>query len=152
MDIPYLDTSALAKWYLNEELSEEVEAYLLSLPRARISSLTVLELRCLLARRRRNREIRVEVELDIRAAFDEDVSQGHLEVVVLEDSHVVEAARLLDRLRDHPLRTLDALHLTIARSTSPALATADRVMAAAAAALGLEVQAFLSPGEWRGSP
>ena len=50
----------------------------------------------------------MEIELDIRAAFDEDVSQGHLEVVALDDSHGLEAARLLDRLRDHPVRTLGA--------------------------------------------
>ncbi len=35
--IPYLDTSALAKWYLNEVLSDEVEAFLRSVLFARIS-------------------------------------------------------------------------------------------------------------------
>ena len=40
---PYIDTSALAKWYLSEASSEELDA--------EISRLTVVEFRCLPARR-----------------------------------------------------------------------------------------------------
>jgi len=43
----------------------------------------------------------------------------------------------------HPLRSLDALHLAIARDAGCAsIATADRVLADAAAALGLEAVRF----------
>ncbi len=143
MQVPYLDTSALAKWYLNEEASDEVESYLRALPRALVSSLVALELRCLLARRRRSGEISVELELAVRATFEDDVSQGHLELLPLADSDLAEAMRLLDRLRDHPLRTLDAIHLAVARSTTTVLATADRVMVAAAEAAGFEVRSFV---------
>jgi predicted nucleic acid-binding protein len=44
----------------------------------------------------------------------------------------------------HGLRTLDALHLALVRATGlEVLATADRIMAAAAEALGLTVERFL---------
>ena len=50
MEPCYLDTSALAKWYLKEPLSERVEAFILTLPYGIISSLTRLEMACRLAR------------------------------------------------------------------------------------------------------
>ena len=46
----YLDTSALAKWYLNEVNSEAFVSYLQSLDSAVISSLTRTEVRSLLSR------------------------------------------------------------------------------------------------------
>jgi hypothetical protein len=46
------DTSALAKWYLNESFSGDVERYLMEHGPVAISDLTVVEMRTLLARRR----------------------------------------------------------------------------------------------------
>lgn len=57
MSGPYVDTSALAKLYLNERGSEQFEAFLLRQERAVISRLTALEFRCVLARRRRAQEL-----------------------------------------------------------------------------------------------
>lgn len=48
----YLDTSALAKWYLNESRSQEFTAWFQTQPDVHLSSLTLTEFRCLLARRR----------------------------------------------------------------------------------------------------
>ncbi|MFQ5738597.1 MAG: type II toxin-antitoxin system VapC family toxin [Acidobacteriota bacterium] len=141
----YLDTSALAKWYLNEPFSEAVEDFLRSLSQARISSLTTLEFRCLLARRRRAAEISALVENRAMAVFEQDVSDGCLVVLCVDDNAIQAAARLMATLPGHPLRALDALHLAIAGSARlQILATADRIMANAAAALGFEVKAFLS--------
>ena len=53
----YFDTSALAKWYLNEARSEDVEKYIQEHGPVNISDLTVVEMRCLLARRRREKSI-----------------------------------------------------------------------------------------------
>lgn len=143
-DTPYVDTSALAKWYLNEPLSEVVEAYLRSLPAAAISSLTAVELRSLLARRRRARDITAEQEMRCQAVFEDDIGQGYLRLLPLGDSHTQGAIRLIETLPTHPLRTLDALHLAIAREAGLAtLATADRVRAEAAAAMGLAVKTFV---------
>ena len=52
-----IDTSALAKRYLPESGSDEFDRFLGRMPSVSISRLTVVELRCLLARRRRNHEI-----------------------------------------------------------------------------------------------
>lgn len=143
MNVPYIDTSALAKWYLNEPQSEEFEDFISNQPGAAISRLGVVEFRCLLARRRRAGEINRKTEDSVQRAFDDDIRQGVLEVYPLEDLHAVAAAGLIARLPGQPLRTLDALHLAIAmeRSTK-VLATADRVMAAAGKSLGLQVVAF----------
>jgi len=140
---PYLDTSALAKWYLNEARSEEFERFLRAHDSAAISRLTVVEFRCLLARRRRAREISPPLERDLFAAFLEDISRGFLSAHPLEDAHAFAALEMLSTLKAIPLRTLDALHLAIAREISASLlATADLVMAQAATALGLQVARF----------
>ncbi len=59
---PYIDTSALAKWYLNEPRSEDFAAFITTLPSAAISRLTVVEFRCLLARRRRSGGVTEPIE------------------------------------------------------------------------------------------
>lgn len=63
-DGAYIDTSALAKRYLNEPGSDEVDQFLREQRRRTISRLGVLELRCLLARRRRAGEISADYERD----------------------------------------------------------------------------------------
>lgn len=55
-EIIYFDTSALAKWYLNEVGSGDVEKYIQEHGPVDMSDLTVVEMRCLLARRRRGGE------------------------------------------------------------------------------------------------
>jgi predicted nucleic acid-binding protein len=57
----YLDTSALAKWYLSESNSEQVSAYIVGLDIAIVSTLTKTEMRCLLARRKRTQEFDANV-------------------------------------------------------------------------------------------
>lgn len=139
----YLDTSALAKWYLNEARSDDVAVWLQAEAPVTISTLTALELRCLLGRRRRAGELTAEQEMRVFATFEQDVSDGHLRLYPLDDHATRAALNLLVQLADHPLRTLDALHLAVARDLScPRLATADRTMAAAAAALGFGVDRF----------
>jgi uncharacterized protein len=140
----YVDTSALAKWYLNEPGSEAFEAFITRRAVATISRLTVVEFRCLLARRRRAGELSAEAEIRAYRLFEGDLRRGHLDLYALDDFHAIAALGLLERLAaTHPLRTLDALHLAIAlEAAAPVLATADRVMAEAAIALGLEVVTF----------
>lgn len=143
MSIPYVDTSALAKWYLNERGSEEFEAFILGQERAAISRVTALEFRCLLARRRRAQELSARAESEVFKQFGSDVFNGYLEVHPLLDEHAHTAMNLLETLKEHPLRTLDTLHLAIAADLGiSVLATADRVMAQAAAALGFRVEVF----------
>ena len=142
----YVDTSALAKWYLNEARSDEVEKYIQKHGPVAISELTEVEMRCLLARRRRAREIDSKIEAQVFAAFQEDIRQQFLIRHPLPVGLTAGAVNLLGLLHDIPLRTLDTLHLVIAKEIhADVLATADRVMAAGGKALGFAVMRF---GSW----
>jgi predicted nucleic acid-binding protein len=143
MEIIYFDTSALAKWYLNEESSDEVEQYLHEHGPVAISDLTVVEMRSLLARRRRERAIDSKLEARIFAVFKEDIRQGFLICHPLPDGLMDSAVDLISAFPDVLLRTLDALHLVIAkRIGADVIATADRVMSDGAVAMGFSVMAF----------
>lgn len=140
---PYVDTSALAKWYLNEPRSERFERFIASQPGAAISRLTVVEFRCLLARRRRGGDINSKLEAQISNTFASDLASGVLAVYPVEDADFSAAELLISKLRKRPLRTLDALHLAVARRLGAKLvATADRIMAAACRDLHLKVAVF----------
>jgi uncharacterized protein len=137
----YLDTSALAKWYLDEPGSEAFAEWIQSEDEEIwISSLTVVEMRCLLARRRRNHEITAEQEELAFSTFQENVDRAFLFLQPVEDRFLKSARHLIDLLPDVPLRTLDALHLSIARDLpAERLATADAVMAEVAQGIKMEV-------------
>ena len=139
----YVDTSALAKWYVAESDSDAFDDFIRSHSGAKISRLTVVELRCMLARRRRNREISAKVEEGAFKLFESDVRDGFLVVLAMNDAHFVGASDILQKLPQLPLRTLDALHLAVAGAHRTAtIATADRVMVAAAKALKFDTHVF----------
>lgn len=141
----YIDTSALAKWYLNEAGSESFSVWIRKQDDVHISSLTALEFRCLLARRQRRGDISPELEDRIFAVFQSDVNEGHLSTHAVNDTHITGAINLLAVVAPTPLRTLDATHLNIALSIdASSIATADKVMACAAAQLGIKVVDFQS--------
>jgi predicted nucleic acid-binding protein len=140
---PYVDTSALAKRYIDEAGSDDFDAFLSGCPQVRISRLAVVEFRCLLRRRRRAREINATYERAALADLADDVDSGYFTIEPLVDRHAVAAHELIDRLPGHSLRTLDALHLAVAQSVGASiLATADHDMARAAEALGLATVTF----------
>jgi hypothetical protein len=144
--IIYFDTSALAKWYLNEAGSDDVEKYIQEHGPVDMSDLTVVEMRCLLARRRREGNIDPKTEIKIFATFEEDIRQRFLICHPLPDGLTAGAVNLLSVHPDLPIRTLDALHLMIAREIqTEVLATADRVMMAGAKAMGFSVVRFDRP-------
>lgn len=143
MSFAYLDTSALAKWYLNEAASNEVETFIQSEGVSHISSLTRVELRCMLSRRHRAREISADTESMVYTTFEQDVADGYLVVDEVQANHFDDAVRLIGTLPKQPLRCLDALHLAIMRHEGlDRLATADNVMADAGRELGFEVISF----------
>lgn len=140
----YLDTSALAKWYLNEAGSEQFAAWIVEQDDTHISTLTVTEFRCLLARRERMKELGSSSAQQIFATFEHDLEQGFLILHEVQNDDVVMARQLIDRLANLPLRTLDAMHLAIAkRMNAEALASADKVMLEAADYLGIQVVSFV---------
>jgi hypothetical protein len=139
----YLDTSALAKWYLNESGSDAFVDYLQAIDVAIISRLTRTEMRSLLSRRRRMGELNAETESVLYAAFLDDIARGWLNDYPVTDACFDEAVNLITRYPEHPLRTLDALHLALVNQLEiETVATADSVMAEAASTMGLAVRKF----------
>lgn len=139
----YLDTSALAKRYLNEDGSEALDRFLMEEGRAWVSTLTAVEMRCLLARRVRSGEIDTAAEARVLAAFEEDLLAGVFTLHSLTDGEFWDAFRLVGEYHGYALRSLDALHLACAVSVGASgLATADRTMARVADALLPSVTLF----------
>ena len=139
----YLDTSVLAKWYLHEAETEAVTRYIISLDRAIISSLTMTEMRCLLARRRRVQDFNESIEQQIYATFLNDIDCGHLSVETFHDESFTSASHLIEAYPHIPLRTLDALHLSLVQQKNIGyIATADAVMVKAAQQIGIKVKQF----------
>ena len=140
---PYVDTSALAKRYIDETGSEDIDAFLADMAARADQSFGGGRVRCVLQRRRRAAEIDAAYERAALADFADDIRSGYFEVEPLADRHAVVAHELVGQLSDHSLRTLDALHLAIAQSAGvKVLATADRAMARAAEALGIRAVTF----------
>ena len=139
----YVDTSALAKWYLPEPRADEFAAWILESTSPTISALTMVEMRCLLARLRRTGILDEPQEVGAHDLFVRDVDLRRLAVEPVTDADFRSAVHLMARVDSHPLRALDAIHLTICTSREIGqLATADAVMAAAAAELGIDVVRF----------
>jgi predicted nucleic acid-binding protein len=143
MSVTYCDTSALAKWYIPERRSEDVEAFLRENGPVHISGLTEVEMRSLLARRRREGHFDSMAEGRIFATFEEDIRKGFLVCHPLPADVARGAASLISILPDVPLRTLDALHLAMAREIDArVIATADAVMADAGRGMEIDIVWF----------
>ncbi|MBI5583948.1 MAG: type II toxin-antitoxin system VapC family toxin [Deltaproteobacteria bacterium] len=139
----YFDTSALAKWYINEKGSEAVEKYILEQGPVAISDLTIVEMRSLLARRRREKHFDSALEMEIFSTFQEDLRKKNIVCHSLPYGLAAAAVHLLNRFPQFSLATLDALHLALVGEVGlETLATADRVMSKAAEAMGLKVIRF----------
>lgn len=93
----HLDTSALAKWYLNEQGSDDCVAFLQSLDVAVNSSLTITEMRSFFSRRSRMGDVPVELEHQLFATFLEDLDRGWLQRYPLDDARFSEATHLIAR-------------------------------------------------------
>ena len=142
-DNAYLDTSVVAKWYLNEHNTDAATNYIISLDRAVISSLTITEMRSLLSRRRQMHDFNEKVEQQIYATFLGDIDRGYLSVEPFREEYFIVASHLIASLPTIPLCTLDALHLSIVQQQNiNLLATADDGMKKAAKKLGIQVKSF----------
>jgi len=141
--LSYIDTSALTKWYLPESGSEIFSKWMQRQEDTCISSLTITEFRCLLARRRRMELLNALEVQQIFAKFKQDIEDAHLIHYPVENRHILNALLMIESLPSVPLRTLDALHLTIANEIPvEIIATADKVMGQAADLLDFEVVLF----------
>lgn len=143
MSFSYIDTSALAKWYIPEAGSDAFAKWIQQQNDTCISSLTITEFRCLLARRQRMQLLTGEQVQEIYAIFQQDCRDGHLLHFPVTDQHVIDAELMIESLSSVALRTLDALHLSIIHDISATtVATADKVMAQAVKLIEVEVEWF----------
>ena len=141
----YLDTSSLTKAYVSELGSDEVRQLLERTSESiYISSLSLVEFRCALARRTRALTLTDAESQRIWASFEGDVDDGVFDVLPVDNEDHVSARRLIDAVAPLPLKALDALHLAIVRRARTLLGTrfvtSDAQQAAAASALGISTQ------------
>jgi predicted nucleic acid-binding protein len=140
-EIPlYVDSSALAKLYVPEIDSDDVDSYLRGKVGLMISELTITEVLSAVARRKREGELSSDMANRIRDALLADADSGAFARLHLDPVVHREAERLLLTTTSVPLRTLDALHLALAFSGAAThLLTFDRKMRDAALQSGLNV-------------
>lgn len=139
----YVDTSALMKRYIAEPKSTTFDTFFMERAPVAASRLTVVEMRCGLARRRRAGQIDSGLEKRILEEMRTDIQDGAIALFPVTDGPVADAFHLLGRAADVPLRTLDALHLSLAQAIGASdFATADRNQAEAARLLGFRIFTF----------
>jgi len=140
-EIPlYVDSSALARLYVPEGDSDEVDSYLRGKTGLMISELAITEVLSATARRKREGELSADAANRIRDALLSDADSGTFVRLDLEPAVHREAERLLLMTTVVPLRTLDALHLALAFSGAAThVLTFDRRMREAALQSGLNV-------------
>ncbi|MEI9886517.1 MAG: type II toxin-antitoxin system VapC family toxin [Rhizomicrobium sp.] len=136
----YLDASVLVALLTDDSFSTRADAYF----RGRgeillVSDFAAAEFASVVARSVRTKQID---ETGARSLFaDFDVFRAAAERVETVSADVRSAEAILRRL-DLPLRTPDALHISISRRLGAVLATFDAQMAASARVLGLALAAL----------
>jgi hypothetical protein len=135
----YCDASALAKVYLREPGSKEIDSLLAGRRDVVVSDLAITEVISSIARRRREGAISAATAARIRATILADLEAGSfLRSDLTPETHREAESLLL--ASSVALRTLDALHIAgalLARAAS--LAGYDRRLREGAAGLGLAV-------------
>lgn len=139
----YLDTSALLKRYIMEPGSAAFEDFFAENAPFHSSRLTLVEARSALARRRRVGQITRKLESDAFEELRSDLQDGALVLHALADSHATHALQILTKSPKVALRTLDALHLSVAQEIGATIfATSDRNQGEAARQIGFELFFF----------
>ena len=132
----FLDSSALAKRYMEEPGSDRLEEILASASALGVSVVCVTEVISALARRRRERKLLPQQYLKAKQALFEDIEEAS--VINLTDQVVARAVALLERW---PLRSSDSLHVASAAEWSAdLLVSADDRQCRAARGYGLRVE------------
>ena len=132
----FFDSSALAKRYIEEKGSHQVQVILSSASSLAVSVICVPEIVSALCRRRRERKLSIEEYRNARASVISDIDDAT--VIGLTEEVIGQAVALLEQF---PLRSADALHVACASAWSTDLfASADARQCTAARAHGLRVE------------
>lgn len=156
--IVYLDTSAIARFYLPEAHRDEMKRFLAGASALTTHSFTQVEIASALAKAHRDHRISDEDLKTARDQFARDWPQ--FDRVMPDDATAFDAARLIERF---VLRAMDALHVTAAERVRRAIAprafaflSFDGQQNEAARALGMTIPDLASqgsePGHDRGPP
>jgi hypothetical protein len=118
--VRYFDTSALVKQYLEEVGSNAVLQLLKTGEKVFTTSLTYAETHAAFSRRTREGRLTREITRRLAQRFDRDWDS--YEIVILSESVLRLARRVLYR---YPLRSADAIHLASALLLAQTSSTAD---------------------------
>ena len=132
----FLDSSALAKRYIEETGSGRVDELLSHASSLGVSVLALPEVTSALCRRRREKALTAKQYSAAQTALVADI--GDAEIVNLTNSVIASAVGLLE---ESPLRAADAMHVACAREWGAWLfVSADGRQCTAARAVGLKVE------------
>jgi predicted nucleic acid-binding protein len=134
----YADTSLLLPVYVPEVNSDKANSVVDGVQELLISDLTVAEFLVGLARKVKLGNLSPEKAEEVRAAFEQHMTEGYLQRIPLASGHSEAAAELSFR-SPVLLRTLDALHLALAVEHKATMATLDSRLSDAARAIGVQV-------------
>jgi predicted nucleic acid-binding protein len=133
----FFDSSALAKRYIEEKGSDQVQAILSSASALAVSVICVPEIVSALCRRRRERKLSTKDYRDAKASVLTEIDDAT--IIGITEEVIAEAVALLEQF---PLRSADALHIACASEWSTDLfVSADDRQCRAARARGLRVEA-----------
>jgi predicted nucleic acid-binding protein len=132
----FLDSSALAKRYVQEAGSDRLETILLAASSVGVAVICVPEIISALCRLRREKKLSAANYQRARHALLEDVAD--MSILNLTDQVVARAVSLFER---SPLRSSDALHVACAAEWQADLfVSADKKQCVSARAFGLKVE------------
>lgn len=132
----FLDSSALAKRYVGELGSDDLENILAGASHIGVSALCPLEIVSALCRRRRERRLNRRQYERAKSALFADIADAS--VINVTDAVIARAVQILERW---PVRSSDSVHVASAASWSADLfVSADGRQCAAARGSGLRVQ------------
>lgn len=139
----FVDTSALAKRYLAEPDSGEFDAWFVQAVPVAVSLLATVELSSTLSKACRAGRLTASHLAEVEVMVSSDIADGCIEVVEVAASAFHVARALIGTHAELGLRTLDDLQLAVALQLGASkFVTADRKLAAAATASGLQVLVF----------
>jgi predicted nucleic acid-binding protein len=134
----YVDTCCLGSYYMEEVHTEKVQRILLSVNSPVISLLTEVEFHSMMNKKLRMNQINDRQHKLLINKFNEHLRAGLFEIIPLSDS-VYHIARWVLSKTEHPIRTLDSLHLAFAITNQLTLFSTDKVMLDAAVNMKIDV-------------
>jgi len=134
----YIDTSVLVAYYCPEPLSEKADITITSQSRPAISALAEIELFSAVSRKIRERGINRQDGGKIIAKFLSHLDSWYYTRLPIEERHYRLARDWIGQFAT-PLRSLDAIHLSVASLESATIITSDESLAKSAELLAVDV-------------